>query len=225
MRVLQTNFFGDHNIGLFAKASDKICLVSNSIPAKRMEKIQKVIGVKIFQTAIANSEIAGIFCALNSNGIILPKIATQDEIKNLKKVAHERGVSVGVVNSKFTALGNLVLCNDKGAIVSRFLSLKDKKIIRDCFDVELEYGTVAGLNSVGSCGIANNRGCVLHRDANENELDKFQEVLHVDTDVGTANFGSPFLGSCGVANSKGLVVGESTTGPELTRLMEVLGLL
>jgi translation initiation factor 6 len=91
--------------------------------------------------------------------------------------------------------------------------------------VDVDYGTVAGLNSVGSCGIANNKGCVLHRDASEEELDNFQKILGVNTDVGTANFGSPFLGSCAVANTHGLVAGRSTTGPEITRMMETLELL
>lgn len=225
MRVLQTDFFRDENIGLYAKASDGICVIGNHIPHKRAAEIGKVIGAEVFQTNIANSEIVGIFCALNSNGIVLPKIASQDEIKSFKRIARERGMSLTVVKTKFTALGNLILCNDKGAIVSRLLSHSDKKAVENCLGVKSEYCTVAGLNNVGSCGIATNRGCVLHRDASEEELDKFQEVLQVDTDIGTANFGSPFLGSCGIASSNGVVLGEGTTGPEATRIMETLGLL
>lgn len=225
MRVLQTDFFRDENIGLYAKASDGICVIGNHIPHKRAAEIGKVIGAEVFQTNIANSEIVGIFCALNSNGILLPKIASQDEIESFKGIARERGMSLTVVKTKFTALGNLILCNDKGAIVSRLLSHSDKKAVENCLGVKSEYCTVAGLNNVGSCGIATNRGCVLHRDASEEELDKFQEVLQVDTDIGTANFGSPFLGSCGIASSNGVVLGEGTTGPEATRIMETLGLL
>lgn len=225
LRVLQTDFFRDENIGLYAKASDGICVMGNHIPHKRAAEIGKVIGAEVFQTNIANSEIVGIFCALNSNGIVLPKIASQDEIKNFKRVARERGMSLAIVKSKFTALGNIILCNDKGAIVSKLLSSSDKKTIENCLGVKSEYGVVAGLNSVGSCGIATNKGCVLHRDASEEELDKFQSALDVETDIGTANFGSPFLGSCGIANSKGVVMGDSTTGPEATRIMETLGLL
>lgn len=225
MRVLQTDFFGDYNIGLFSKASDRICVLANTVPAKKAEKIREVVGANIFQTSIANSEVVGIFCLLNSNGIVLPKIANDFEIRNFKDTAEELGMSVGVVGSRFTCLGNLVLCNDRGAVVSRLLSPRDRKIIGDCLDVESERGTVAGLDSVGSCGIATNRGCILHRDATEEELDKFQEVLRVDTDIGTANFGSPFLGSCGIASSRGLVVGGGTTGPEAARIMEALSLL
>lgn len=225
MRALQTDFYGDVNIGLFAKACDKLCVLGNNISGKRIGKIQKVLGGKTFQTSLANSELIGIFCALNSNGIVLPKIATQREVEGFREVADGLDMSVSVIGSKFTALGNLILCNDKGAVVSSLIDAKDKKKIEECLGVDSDYGTVAGLDSVGSCGIATNKGCVLHRDASEEELDRVQETLHVDSDIGTANFGSPFVGSCGIANSNGVVTGETTTGPEITRIMEALSLL
>lgn len=224
-RVLQTEFFGDPNIGLFAKACDKVCVLGRHISERKAEEIKKIVRVDTFIASITNSEIVGIFCAMNSNGIVLPKIARQDEIKNFKKIMSNHGISVGVVKSKFTALGNLILCNDNGAMLSKLLSPKDKKTIEDFLDVETDYSTVAGLDSIGSCGIATNSGCVLHRDSTEEELNKFQDMLHVDTDIGTANFGSPFVGSCAVANTKGVIVGEKTTGPEVARIMETLQLL
>lgn len=225
MKVLQTDFLGDPNIGLLAKASEKVCLAGFQVPEKLLKKIGSVVGVETLQISLANCELVGIFSAMNSNGILIPHIASDPEIKILKKFASEKGLTLSILNSKFTALGNLILCNDNGAVVSKNFEDKEKKIIGDCLDVEVEYGTVSGLNSIGSCGIATNKGCVLHRDASEEELDHFQKILGVDTDVGTANFGSPFLGSCAIANSRGIVVGQSTTGPEITRMMETLGLL
>lgn len=223
--MLQTDFLGDHNIGLFAKACDRMCLAGRNVSDGRIKEISGVLDVDVVSAAVADTGIVGIFCAMNSSGILLPKITRQAEVRLLKSSMKEHGMSVGILGSKFTAVGNLVLCNDKGAVYSRLLSSEDKRIIEDCLDVEAEKCTVAGLDSVGSCGIATNGGCVLHRDASEEELDAIQEVLKADTDIGTANFGSPFVGSCAVANKNGIVVGESTTGPEVTRMMETLGLL
>ena len=79
------------------------------------------------------------------------------------------------------------------------------------------------MNNVGSCGVATNSGCLVHRDIEENEIKKVESILKVDVDVETANFGSPFVGSCIIANSKGAIVGESSTGPEVNRIMETLG--
>lgn len=225
MRVLQTDFWGDHNLGLFTKTSDKICLAGNKVSGKRIVNIEKALGVNLINTSVANTELIGIFCAINSNGILLPKIVNENELKSFEGLAKENGLNVGIIGSRFTAIGNLVLCNDKGALISRLFGSKDKKTIRDSLDVEPDYGTVAGLNNVGSCGIATNKGCLLHRDASEKELDSVQELLRVETDIGTANFGSPFVGSCAIANSRGIVAGENTTGPEITRMMEALSLL
>lgn len=225
VRALQTDFLGDHNIGLFARSSDRFCVAGHHLTEKRVSELEKVLGVDVVQLSVANSEIVGIFCAMNSNGIVVPHIATSSEVKFFRSLAEERGISFGMLKSNFTALGNLILCNDKGAVVSELFTEKEKKNISNFLGVDAEYGSVAGLKSVGSCGIATNRGCVLHRDASEDELNNFQKTLGVDTDVGTANFGSPFLGSCAIANSNGLVAGGSTTGPEITRMMETLELL
>jgi translation initiation factor 6 len=222
---LQTNFYGDHNLGLFGKSSDRFCLVGNFVQEKTKQKIEEVLKVKVIRATVANTDLVGIFCCLNSNGILLPRILTRTEVENFKKLKKEFGVNLEVLKSKFTALGNLVLCNDKGAVVSRLFSKTNKKRIEDCLGVEADYCSVAGMHTVGSTGVASNKGCVVHRDASEKEVKKIGEILKVQTDIGTANFGSPFVGSCAFGNSNGIVLGQSTTGPEITRFMEVLDLM
>ena len=224
MKVLLTNFHGDHNLGLFGKATDKICILGDFILEKTRKKIEETLKVKTIGLSISNTNLVGMFCCFNSNGILLPKIATEMEIKKWKEVARNLGLNLEILNSKFTTLGNLILCNDKGAIVSKLLKKEEKKI-KDCLDVEIKYSKIGNISVVGACGIATNKGCLLHRDAKEEEIEAVQEVLKVEVDIGTANFGSPFVGACGFANSNGAIVGESTTGPEVARLMEVLSLL
>lgn len=221
MRILQTDFHGDHNLGLFGKASDKLCVLGNFVSDADIEKIGSILEVDIVKATIANTDLIGIFSCMNSNGIILPKITTNRELEMFKKL----GFNVEVVNSKFTALGNLVLCNDNGAVISRLFSRKNKKIIEDCLGVSSEYSSVAGMHTVGSCGVATNKGCLLHRDASENEIETIESVLKVNVDIGTANFGSPFVGSCVIANSHGVILGQSTSGPEANRVLEALNLL
>lgn len=220
MKVIQTNFFGDNNLGLFGKASDEYCFIGN-VMKKEIKKIEKSLKVKAVKITIANTDLVGIFCAFNSNGIVVPRIINESELKKFKKV----GLNVKVIKSKYTALGNLILCNDKGALISKLFSKREKKDIEDVLGVETEFGTVANIKTVGSCGIATNKGCLVHRDVKEEEIGKIEDVLKVDVDIGTLNFGSPFVGACGIANSKGAVVGETSTGPEIHRLMEALSFL
>lgn len=127
------------------------------------------------------------------------------------------------MKTKFTAIGNLLLCNDKGVIIGKPLE-KYKERIERCLGVDAVCMTIAGMNTVGSCGIATNDGCVLHRDVNEKEIEVVERALGVEVGLGTANFGSPFVGSCAIANSSAVAVGESTTGPEINRFMEALKL-
>lgn len=224
LRIIQTNFFGDHNLGLYAKCSDEICLIGSSISPKIDDRISAVLGAKVAKTTLSGTDFVGLFSAINSSGIILPNIVKKSELEKIKTVLKSFGLNCSVVSSKFNCLGNLVLCNDKGAIVSKTFSKNDKKKIEETLDVESDYGTLADMNIVGSTAVATNKGCLVHRDAGKDEVKKIEDVLKVNVDIGTANFGSPFVGSSFFANSNGAVVGNSTTGPEVERIYETLGL-
>lgn len=211
-------------MGLYGKASDGICILGTILEEKR-EKIEEVLKVKSVALSLSSTDFIGIFCALNENGIVVPKILTDFEKKKLVELKKLFGMNLLILKSKFTAVGNLILCNGKGAVVSKFFSKKEKEEIEDCLGVEAIFSSIAGIQTVGSCGVATNKGCLLHRDAGEEEIKKVEEILKVRVDIGTANFGSPFVGACILANSKGGLVGESTTGPEMVRIQEALDLL
>ncbi|MEM5836319.1 MAG: translation initiation factor IF-6 [Candidatus Aenigmatarchaeota archaeon] len=224
MKIWQTNFFGDHNLGLYGKACDRICILGKVLENKR-EKIEEVLKVKTVALTLSNTDFVGIFCALNENGIVLTKILTEMEKEKFFELKKLFDMNLLILKSKYTAVGNLILCNGKGAIVSEVLSKKERKEIEDCLGVETIFSSIAKIKTVGSCGVATNKGCLLHRDVSEEEIKIVEEVLKVKADIGTANFGSPFVGSCCIANSNGALVGESTSGPEISRIQEALDLL
>ncbi len=219
MRIIQLNFYGDHNIGLFGRSSEKLCILGNVISEKDMKRVEDTLDVKVVKTTIVRTDLVGMFCCINSNGIVIPSIARKEEVDSLRLL----GLDVLVLESKFTAVGNLVLCNDKGAVIGKPLE-KYKDEIERCLGVDAICTTIAGMSTVGSCGLATNNGCLLHRDAKDEELKAVENALDVKVGIGTANFGSPFVGSCAIANSSAVAVGESTTGPEMNRFMEALKL-
>ncbi|MEM5794606.1 MAG: translation initiation factor IF-6 [Candidatus Aenigmatarchaeota archaeon] len=225
MKILQTNFFGDYNLGIYGKACDKFCLLGSFIPLNLRKKIEEFLKVKVYPVTLSRTDLVGIFCSFNSNGIVVPKIVTEKEFDFLKQLEKDFSVNLGIVKTKFTALGNLILCNDKGAIISKLFSRKEKEKIEDLLGVECEYLSIGEIKTLGACGIATNKGCVIHRDAKEEEIKTVEDVLKVSVDVGTANFGSPFIGACGFANSNGAVIGELTSGPEFARISEALSLV
>lgn len=224
MRILQTNFHGDHNLGLFGRATDNFCFVGNFVTENTLKKVKEVLSVEIMKATIANTDLLGIFSCANSRGVLLPNIVKKYELIKFKAVAKKFGLSMKILKTNYTALGNLILCNDHGAAISKIFNRSEKRLIEDCLDVEAVYGTLAKIDTVGSAGVATSAGCIVHRDATENEIKIVEDVLKVDVDIGTANFGSPFIGSCMIANKSGAVIGESTTGPEAQRIMETLEL-
>ena len=216
LKFFRAKFYGDPNVGMYGFATDDYCLLGLEPNKKILGKLESTLNVKTRFTTIAGTEFIGLFATGNKNGIVLPKIVEDFEIKKLKSL----GVNLEVIESKETALGNLVLCNDRGCLISTNLR-RFKKKIADALDCEVETGTVAGFNIVGSAAAANNSGCLCHIESKEEEMKKIEELLKVKVDVGTAGYGSPFIRSGLIVNSKGIAFSELSTGPELGRFEEV----
>jgi len=215
-KFLRAKFNGDPNIGLYGFATDDYCLLG-SCPEKISIKMETTLKTAINITTIAGTELIGLFAAGNRNGILLTKIVEDYEIKKLKKMVD---LNLAIIKSKETALGNLILCNDKGCIISERLK-RYKKVIADVLDCEIDIGRIAKLDIIGSTAIANNKGCLCHREAAEGEMKKIEEILKVKVDVGTVGYGSPFIKSGIIVNSNGVVFSEFSTGPEIGRIEEV----
>ncbi|MCJ7450447.1 MAG: translation initiation factor IF-6 [Candidatus Nanohaloarchaeota archaeon QJJ-9] len=212
--LVLTDYKGDPNLGLYGFATDSYAVLAPEYKKKSS------LDVKVVETHVAETPLAGMFAAGNSNRVLLPDTVRDHERKKLE----EKGIDFYVVDSNYTALGNLVLANDNGCIISTTLE-DEKSDIEEALEVPVEVGTVAGLNIVGSAGIATNNGVLLHREASEEELEKVEEVLDVDGDIGSVNFGSPYVGTGVLANSKAALVGNNTKGPELGRIEKSLGFL
>lgn len=214
MEFIKTDFDGDNNIGLYGFATDEYCLLGKEPNNKK--KLESILGVEIKICPIAATTFVGIFVAGNKNGIIVPKIIEDEELEKLKQL----GFNVTVIDSRETALGNLVLCNDNGCIISKLLE-QYKDQIGEALGVKVEVGEVANFEIVGSAGKATNKGCLVHREANEDEVKAIEDNLKIKVDVGTISFGTPFIKAGVIVNSNGLIVSGTSTGPEIDRCFEV----
>ena len=220
MHVMKMDVQGEPNLGLLANCNEEICLVGRNFTEKETEKIEKVLDVDIKKVSIAGTNLIGIFTAMNSTGLILPSIIEDYEREELEKL----GLNILVPETIENAFGNLILVNDYGCVIPKVLE-RIKNDIKECFGVPVEVGTIAGSRLLGSMGVVTNRGLLAHRDCTEEELKHLEKVLGVEGDIGTVNFGSPFVGAFVLANSRGVLVPEMTTGPEIARVDEALGFL
>ena len=203
------------NIGVYISVNDEFVFLPMGFAETKAEKLAKYLEVEPLFTAVANTRLMGALMAMNNRGVLLPSTAYQDEYDFLK---NETGLTVGVLDSKFTALGNVICANDKGAIVSPWLSAADVETIKQILDVEVVQKKISGLNVVGSMMVANNTGAVIHPEANEEDMKMFASVLGVHVEHSTINAGVPYVESGILANNKAVVVGSMTTGPEIMML-------
>jgi translation initiation factor 6 len=216
MRYLQLSVRGDTFVGLLGFATDAYAVLSDSFPKN------DVFQVPALCTKLYGTGLVGLLCQGNSSGILLPYFVSDDEFLKVKKFADCIGVNVGKVHDRHTALGNMLACNDHGAVASPLL--EDVKIIRDVLDVEVVQMKVASSTESGACILATNKGFLAHHDA-EGQLDEIEGVLKVKGMCGTVNYGVPFVKSGIIANSNGYIAGTTTSGIELGRIEDALGFM
>ncbi len=202
-------------MGIFAKSNDGIVLLPYGYAETKSKKLVDYLEVEPIFVSIAGNRLIGPMVVLNNNGMILPSIASDDEITYLKQVT---GLNVARLDSKLTAIGNLISANDHGAIVSPLFKGEFDKQIEDILGINVHTMAIADFNQTGSMLVSNNYGAGIHPKASEKEIEIVSSILKVDVEPLTINGGIPYLSSGIICNSKSLVVGSITTGPELIML-------
>lgn len=225
MAILKTELFGRSLIGVFMEVNNSFVLYPSSLNKSDLNKVKEIFNVPCYSFTINNSKLLGIYSASNENGIILPHIIRDDEIESLNESLKNEGNSIHVeaLKSRDNTFGNLILCNDNGAIISPLLR-PFKKTIENVLDVETVIYDFAGMILPGSISLANNKGCLIHPLATDDDIEYISSILQVETDVSTINRGTPYLSAGAAVNDSFGVFGSKTTGPEMMRLTNVLRL-
>lgn len=215
MGIFRYDLYKSPNVGIFAKSNDKFVLLPFGYAETKLKKITEIMETEPIYVSIAGNRIIGPMVVLNNNGMILPSTASEDELIYLKRLT---GLNVAKLDSKYTAVGNLISTNDKGAIISPLFKGEFDKYIGDILGVEVHTMSVAEFNQTGSTVVSTNTGAAVHPKATEQEVEVISSVLKVEAEPLTINGGIPYLSSGMIWNSKSLIVGTLTTGPELIML-------
>lgn len=206
-------------MGLFSRTNNDTLLLPFGFAETKAKKLKEYLDVeKIIHVSIAGTRLIGPMTVMNNNGILLPYTVSDDEIRILKQT----GLNVDRLKSKFTAVGNLISANDKGALVSNLFKGEADQNIKDILGVPLQTFSIGGYVQVGSMIVATNAGAIVHPIANDSEISRISEILQVEAEPATVNGGSPFLSSGIIANFSSVIVGNLTTGPELIMISRAL---
>jgi len=214
---------GNPNVGVYCLATDKYVIVPPRLPRSKVERMESSLGVKAISVTIGDTKLVGVLAVANSNGVVLPINTGDEELKAMRSVVEG---NVERVPSRRNAFGNMVLANDRGAVVDPRLA-RDRGVVRmveDVLGVETMPCEVADLPNVGSVAVATNRWALAHPMLKEDEKKLLEDVLRVPVDVGTVNCGVPFVKSGLISNRFGAVAGSLTTGPELIVISHLLEL-
>ena len=213
MGIYKYDVYRSPNIGLFVKSNNTLLCVPFGFAETKVKKLVEYLGVeKMIYVSVAGTRLVGPLTVMTNNGILLPSTASDEELKIFKNASK---LNVERLDSKLTAIGNLISANDKGAVVSSLINAETHNQIRDVLGVQVEALSIAGFTQTGSMIVSTNQGAGVHPSATDQEIQAISEILEVDVEPATVNGGIPYLSSGIVANSKSIVVGGLTTGPEL----------
>ena len=219
MSIILADVFGSPNIGVYCFANEKIAIVPPGLTKHKISQFAETLDVEVCSTTIASSTLVGALVTGNSNAILVPHTIQDYELTRIQGF-----MKVVIVDSRWTALGNVILTNDKGAVVHPEASSYVVRAVNDELKVESVFGKLGTLSFVGALGVATNKGAMLSPNTTQEELDVVRSALHVETDLSSTNGGVPFVKSGILANSKGAVVGSLTRGAELMQISRTLGL-
>ena len=207
------------NIGVFLKANETHLLVPKGLAQTKTDKLCEDLKVSAVPTSIGESRLLGALASMNGNGVLVSRLAEDFEIREISTAT---GLNVARLESKLTAAGNLVVANDKGALVSPLLDHRALAQVKDVLGIEVHITPIGEYHQVGSLVVATNKGAAVYPGLDEQEVARLGSMLGVEAYPSSVNRGVPYVASGIVANSRNAIVGTQTTGPELVFITRAL---
>jgi len=218
LTIILADVFGSPNIGVYCSCNEKVAIVPPGLTNRKISQLAETLGVSVCKTTIGGSTLVGALVTGNSNGVLVPHTIRQYELERI-----EGFTKVAVVESKWTALGNVVLTNDLGAVIHKGAPPEIIAAVNQHLEVSSTLGEIGLLPFVGSLAIATNKGALVSPSARNEEQSMIASALHVTVEQTSTNGGVPFVKSGILANTKGAVVGPLTRGAELMQISRALG--
>ena len=216
------DILGNSSIGIFGFSTDNYTLLPYNIKPNLIENAESILKNVVILSTVANSHLNGLFAVGNSNHLLVPGLVSNEEIEHITSKLNS-DVTVHVLDSKITALGNTIVTSDDVALVHPEFTLEERKEISDFLDVEVETHDVGISPLVGSLMFRSNKGFLVHPYLEDEEIEWLSSFFKVQGDVVTVNRGLPYPRLGIIANKNGILVGSDTTGPEILRIYEMLG--
>jgi translation initiation factor 6 len=213
--IFKYDVYRSSNVGIYAKCNDKFVFIPNGFATTKAKNLSEFLKTDYIFTSVANTRLLGPLMVVNNCGILLPHNCLEEEISHLKKTT---GLNVDILDTKHTAIGNLICTKDKGAIISPLIANEYVKKVEDVLGVDVIRKRIAGYHQAGAMAVSTSNGGIIHPSTEEEDIATISKILGINMEPATINGGSAFLSSGILVNKKSLVVGSFTNGPEIVML-------
>ncbi len=208
---------GNPFIGVYVAAGESMAVVPPDTPKTFVEAIKEALDVEVVSTTLGGSRVIGSLMAMNSSGALVSPFSTDEEIAALKEFLEVRRLP-----GKYSAVGNNILVNNRGAVVNPSIRSSHYRLIKDVLDVEVMKMSIGGIKTVGSACLINDKGGLCHPNVTDEELETLSEFFGIPFAPGTLNYGTGYVGACALANTRGALIGDASTPIEMGKIEDAL---
>lgn len=221
--AIRCRYESSSDVGAFAKLTNSFCLAGLGGSENFYSAFESELGshIPVVHAAVSSTKIIGRLVAGNKNGLLVPSIISDNELKHLRNSLPD-SVKIRKIDDRLSALGNCISCNDFVALVHPEFDKESEEIIADVLGVEVFKTTVAGSPLVGTYSVFNNKGGVVHPATTMDEYEELANLMQVPIGAATVNRGSELLGSGLVANDWVVFCGMETTSAEIDNIEKIL---
>jgi len=217
LRIYRASVRKSSFIGVYCAVFKDRAVASPIVPWGFTRRLKSLLGVDTTVTTIGSVSSVGTMMVMNSNGIVVPNTIGDDELVEL-----ERCSNVLVIDERSSALGNLIVANDLGCVISDLISDRGASRISDFLKVGYTRMSVGKYKTVGSLFAVSNRAGVASPLVDSGTIDQVSKALGIQMIPTTVNDGERLVKLGILMNDRGIVVGKNTSGVELMSLQALV---
>ena len=220
--VSRCRYQSSSEIGAYAKLTNTYCLIPYAADPSFVNHFENSISqsIKIIRSDIAGTAIVGRLTAGNRRGLILPQTAQPSEFNQIRRELPD-DVELAIIEEKFSALGNVISCNDSMAIVHPELEQETIDVISDVLGVEVVPMILGNEALVGSYSVFNNHGGAVTSSCSEQQVEELSKLFKIPVNAATVNMGSNLVSAGLCVNDNNLVCGFQTSTHEVVNLSNI----
>ena len=220
--VSRCKYQSSSEVGAYARITNSYALVPTTAAESWASVFQDHLdsSIKIIYSNIAGTPIVGRLTAGNKNGLLVPLTTSDSELKQIEDSLPD-GVVVERIEEKFSALGNVISCNDKIALIHPELDNETIDIIQDVLGVEVFPTLIAKESLVGSYSVFTNKGGIVSPQCTVEEVEELSGQLGISVETASVNRGSNLVSAGCCVNDTSLFCGWETTALEIANLTRI----